>query len=208
MAPKTTAPKQPGPKKTGPKKAVAKRAVAKKPRAKKAAAKKPGAKQPSPASAAPSTAPQQRSLANVKAFFDRTLSVLDESDSAFAPTPGMFSTAQQVAHVAQTYEWFLDGAFRPEGFETDFAGMEQKVRSVTSLAQAKAWLERAAARVQQALQERPAADWLKPIAQNTIMGGAPRLAIVDGLADHTAHHRGALSVYARLRGKTPLMPYM
>lgn len=199
MAPKSSAQKKkPGPQKPGPQK----------PATQKPVAKKPVVKQRPPAPAAPSTAPQQRSLANVKAFFDRTLSVLDESDSAFAPTPGMFSTAQQVAHVAQTYEWFLDGAFRPEGFETDFAGMEQKVRSVTSLAQAKAWLERAAARVQQALKQRPAADWLKPIAQTTIMGGAPRLAIVDGLADHTAHHRGALSVYARLRGKTPLMPYM
>ena len=35
------------------------------------------------------------------------------------------------------------------------------------------------------------------------MAGAPRSSIVDGLADHTAHHRGSLAVYARLRGKVP-----
>ncbi len=27
-------------------------------------------------------------------------------------------------------------------------------------------------------------------------------------SSHTAHHRGALAVYARLLGKVPAMPYM
>jgi len=40
-----------------------------------------------------------------------------------------------------------------------------------------------------------------------IMKGAPKMSIVYALADHTAHHRGALSVYARLLGKKPQMPY-
>jgi hypothetical protein len=33
------------------------------------------------------------------------------------------------------------------------------------------------------------------------------LAVVSGIVDHTAHHRGSLAVYARLIGKEPLMPY-
>ena len=37
---------------------------------------------------------------------------------------------------------------------------------------------------------------------------APKGAAAQGLVDHTAHHRGALAVYARLVGKTPSMPYM
>jgi uncharacterized damage-inducible protein DinB len=40
------------------------------------------------------------------------------------------------------------------------------------------------------------------------MGGLPRYAIVSALTDHTAHHRGALTVYARLLGLVPPMPYM
>ena len=40
------------------------------------------------------------------------------------------------------------------------------------------------------------------------MGGLPRSAIFGAITDHTAHHRGALTVYARLLGKTPPMPYM
>lgn len=158
--------------------------------------------------AGPSPEALLRSLANVKQFFDRTLATFDESDAAFAPKPEMFTCAQQVAHTAQTFDWFLEGAFRPEGFQTDFPALEAKVREVTSLARAKTWLDEAYGRLVTALRERPAAEWGKTIPLDTLMGGAPRTAIIDGLADHTAHHRGSLAVYARLRGKTPAMPYM
>lgn len=180
----------------------------------KSAGKAPPAKKPAGKASAgrpgqvPGTEPQQRTLTNVKGFFDRTLTVLEEGDSGFAPKPEMFTVAQHVAHVAQTMDWFLEGAFRPGGFNMDFAGMEQQVRTTTSLAKAKAWLDQACARLETALKERPAAEWMQPIAKDTIMGGAPRCSIVDGIADHTAHHRGALAVYVRLCGKTPAMPYM
>ncbi len=36
----------------------------------------------------------------------------------------------------------------------------------------------------------------------------PRFAIFSAITDHTAHHRGALTVYARLKGIVPPMPYM
>jgi uncharacterized damage-inducible protein DinB len=39
------------------------------------------------------------------------------------------------------------------------------------------------------------------------MGGEPRLAIVGAICEHTAHHRGALAVYARLLGYAPPIPY-
>ena len=45
------------------------------------------------------------------------------------------------------------------------------------------------------------------IPDTRIMEGAPRLSVVSGIVDHTAHHRGSLAVYARLIGKEPLMPY-
>jgi uncharacterized damage-inducible protein DinB len=171
-------------------------------------ARKPSkASAPKSSVAAASTEPLQRSLTHLKMFFDRTLSAFDEADAGFAPAPGMFTTAQQVAHAAQTFDWFLEGAFRPDGFTTDFPAMERQVREVDTLARAKAWLEQAHARVLSALKERSAADWAKPIARDTIMGGAPRSSIIDGLADHTAHHRGSLAVYARLRGKVPPVPY-
>jgi uncharacterized damage-inducible protein DinB len=39
------------------------------------------------------------------------------------------------------------------------------------------------------------------------MGGVPRWSVVSAISDHTAHHRGALTVYSRLLGKVPVMPY-
>jgi len=46
-----------------------------------------------------------------------------------------------------------------------------------------------------------------PLPADGIMGGAPTSAIVGGAIDHTAHHRGALTVYARLLGRVAAMPY-
>ncbi|NJL28826.1 MAG: hypothetical protein HC897_13505 [Thermoanaerobaculia bacterium] len=40
------------------------------------------------------------------------------------------------------------------------------------------------------------------------MGGKPRAAIIGAIVDHTAHHRGTLTVYSRLLGYVPPMPYM
>ena len=57
--------------------------------------------------------------------------------------------------------------------------------------------------VQEGLQEELRAS----LPPGPIMGGVPREAFVNGLADHTAHHRGALTVYSRLLGKVPDMPY-
>ena len=54
-------------------------------------------------------------------YFSRTCSVFKEEDSGFAPTPGQFTLAQHVAHVAQTIDWFISGGFAPEGFDMDFA---------------------------------------------------------------------------------------
>lgn len=51
------------------------------------------------------------------------------------------------------------------------------------------------------------ADLYAPIPDDRIMPGSPRIAVISGIVDHTAHHRGSLAVYARLLGKEPPMPY-
>ena len=43
-------------------------------------------------------------------FFNRSTRVLDEADSTFKPHDGMMTVAQQVGHVAQTLDWFVEGA--------------------------------------------------------------------------------------------------
>ena len=52
-------------------------------------------------------------------FFCRTIECLTEEDSDFTPVEGIYSVAHHVAHAAFTVDWFIEGAFRPEGFDMD-----------------------------------------------------------------------------------------
>ena len=121
---------------------------------------------------------------------------------------GVYTVAQQVAHAAQTIDWFVEGAFRPEGFDLDFESAESEVLAVTSLDSARAWFAKAVENARQKLESTSADHWEQPLPDGPIHGGQPRAVIFASITDHTAHHRGALTVYARLRGKTPPMPYM
>jgi uncharacterized damage-inducible protein DinB len=147
-------------------------------------------------------------LAAMREYFDRSSRVLTEEDSSFAPAPGMLTAAQQVAHAAQTVDWFVSGAFAPEGFDMNFEEQAKAIHATTSLTTARDWMDRAVAAAQQVIEAHSDQDWKEPIPPGPIMGGQPRYSIFGGLTDHTAHHRGALSVYSRLLGKVPPMPYM
>lgn len=147
-------------------------------------------------------------LESAETFFNRSSSCLTEDDSTFAPQPELLTVSQQVAHVAQTVEWFFQGAFRPEGFDMNFERMMGEIFAVTSLAEARAWLARAFESARATLASKSAAELTEKLPDGPILAGKPRLAIVGSIVDHTAHHRGALTVYSRLRGHVPEMPYM
>jgi uncharacterized damage-inducible protein DinB len=120
----------------------------------------------------------------------------------------MMTAAQQVAHVAQTVDWFLEGAFRPEGFDLDFDKHMKAVEAVTSLKKAREWAGSSFGTLIEKIGSCPAEELATPMAPGMVMGGEPRAAIVGAIVDHTAHHRGVLTVYSRLQGLTPAMPYM
>ena len=141
-------------------------------------------------------------------YFSRTISVFKEEDSGFAPTPGQFTVAQHVAHVAQTIDWFVEGAFRPEGFDMDFGAHHAAVRKVESFAQAVALLAKSVDAAAAVLESQSDTDMMIPLPEGPVMGGQPRAAIVAAISEHTAHHRGSLAVYGRLLGYSPPMPYM
>jgi len=147
-------------------------------------------------------------LAVTQDFFNRSTRELTETLSGYAPAPGMMTVAQMVAHVAQTIDWFVEGAFRPEGFDMDFEAAMKATNAVESLADARAWFEKAVASATSTLGEKSDAELLEPLPAGPIMGGLPRMAILGAITDHTAHHRGALTVYARLNQIVPPMPYM
>ena len=142
-----------------------------------------------------------------KDFFERSTRVLEEADSAFRPREGMMTAAQQVAHTAQTLDWFIDGAARPEGFDLDFEKQARALESVTSLAAARQSLEAAYSRAVEFLRAAGAEGLARPLPPGPVMGGQPIIDIVWAMIEHTAHHRGALTVYSRLLGKVPPMPY-
>ncbi|MFY9728836.1 MAG: DinB family protein [Bryobacteraceae bacterium] len=155
--------------------------------------------------------PQQNNFANQllpsKEFFERSTRVLDEADSGFRPKEGMMTVAQQVAHAAQTIDWFIQGASRPEGFDLDFASHAAALERVTSLAAARKALETAYANAIHFIGSSSAEDLARPLPPGPVMGGQPISDIVWAMIEHTAHHRGALTVYSRELGKVPPMPY-
>jgi uncharacterized damage-inducible protein DinB len=142
-----------------------------------------------------------------KDFFERSTRVLEEKDSGFRPQPGMMTAAQQVAHTAQTLDWFIEGISRAEGFDLDFAKLAAELEAVTSLAAARQMLETAYSNAVAFLRSKSAQELAKPLPAGPIMGGQPTSDVVWAMVEHTAHHRGALTVYSRMLGKTPIMPY-
>ena len=152
--------------------------------------------------------PNVMAFEGTRAFFEKTVSCLEEADSGFAPKEGLFTVAQQIAHTAQVVDWFIEGAFNREGgCDVDFEGQARVILAVTSLKEANAWLDRAFKKAVEVIASKSEAELMEPFP-GEVMGGRPKGMLVGAIADHTAHHRGALAVYARLLGKEPPMPYM
>jgi uncharacterized damage-inducible protein DinB len=157
----------------------------------------------------PATQPHalSKELLASKEFFERSTRVLDEADSNFKPKDGMMTVAQQVFHAAATIEWFLEGASRPEGFDLDFEKHARILENVKSLSRAREALEASYNNALRFLSARTPEQLAAPLPPGPVMGGAPVSDIVGAIVEHTAHHRGALTVYSRLLGKVPVMPY-
>ncbi len=146
-------------------------------------------------------------LNGAQEFLERSSRVLREEDSGFAPAEGMYTVAQQMAHVAVMIDWFVEGVVSPEGFSMDFEAHEVETRAVTSLTDARAKVAVAFAAAHSALTDRSAAELEEPFPQGGLMEG-PKWISFLGLVEHTAHHRGALTIYSRMLGLSPKMPYM
>ncbi len=138
--------------------------------------------------------------------FNKTASVFEEEHAEFRPRPGLFCVREQVAHAADSVDWFARGAFG-DGWDMDFAAHEAKVRGTASLGQARDWMQRAHQDFLDQLDQLTSEQLESPVPNDKILGNRPRWTVVEAVSDHTAHHRGALAVYARLLGLQPPMPY-
>ena len=146
-------------------------------------------------------------LAATREFFNRSTRNLTEELSGYAPAAGSMTTAQQVAHAARVIDWFMEGAFRPEGFAMDFEEQIKLVLAVDSLAAARTWFANSVEAAVAFLASQSDAGLSAALPEGPVMGGLPRFDIMAAITDHTAHHRGALAVYARLNGVKPPDPY-
>jgi uncharacterized damage-inducible protein DinB len=146
-----------------------------------------------------------RELTTTEEFFDRSTATLAEADSGFAPVPGMMTVAGQIAHTAHTIGWFLDGA-TGRGWDTNWEAIAARTAAVTSLESARSELALAFTRAREVFGAMSEEQLAAPLTANPFLAG-PVTHVVEAIVDHTAHHRGALTVYARLRGQVPAMPY-
>ncbi len=139
-------------------------------------------------------------------YMKSTVSIFEEDDAGFAPQPELYTVAGHIAHAADSVDWFVEGAFG-KGWNLDFEGLIAAARAVETLEEANAWLDQAFEKAIATFESASDQDLAGKIVDERIMGGAPRASIVGPIVDHTAHHRGALTVYARLLGKVSPMPY-
>ncbi len=147
-----------------------------------------------------------QALRKSQMFFNNATACLTEDDADFAPRPGMMNVVQQIGHAAQSIEWLAQGAFQPEGFDTNFDRFAP-IDANSTLADARARLDRAYDDACVAFGGESAESLMTPLPAGPVMGGLPRFVAVSGIEEHTAHHRGSLAVYSRLRGHVPPMPY-
>ena len=147
-----------------------------------------------------------KELASTQKFFMTTLSVFEPDDAGFAPYPELYTVAGHVAHAADSIDWFIEGAFG-DGWDMEFEASIAKAKTITSLPEAVEWLDRSFVNATAVVGKASDEVLFESIPDTRIMEGAPRLAVVSGIVDHTAHHRGSLAVYARLIGKQAPMPY-
>ncbi|MEE9312525.1 MAG: tyrosine-type recombinase/integrase [Planctomycetota bacterium] len=146
-------------------------------------------------------------LASSLAYLKTSVSIFTEKDSIFRPDDEMFTVAQHIAHVAITLDRYMEPLIGGEGFDTDLDGLAQRARGVVSLNTAMHMVEKAYSGAIRFISDQDEAYLMTPLPDGPIMGGAPRIAVVDKMVSHTAYHCGSLAVYARLADKIPAMPY-
>ena len=147
-------------------------------------------------------------IKSLEQFFNTSTRCLIESDSTFRPIPESMSAAEQVAHTAQSIDWFVDGMTNPKGFDLNFEVHWVEVKKCVSITDARTWFAKSIANALATVEKMSNEELHALLPAGPVMGGKPKFAVISAMTDHTAHHRGALTVYSRLCGKVPDMPYL
>ena len=145
-------------------------------------------------------------MRNERKFLQNIVKDITPENGEFRPTDESMTAVQQIRHIAGTVRWFREGAFG-KGFDADFEKAAAEVAKPATLDQALKELNETYDDFIAFLESQSAEELAKPMADNPFMGNSPRFVVVTACNEHTAHHRGALTVYLRLVGVTPTMAY-
>lgn len=145
-------------------------------------------------------------LRRERRFLWNILGGFQPGDSGFRPAPDMMTPPQQVRHIEHTLRWFWEGAFG-KGFDMNFEAHQKEIMAAEDWAAELAALDRTYEELAGRLEAMGEAELNAPLPPNPILGEAPRWSVIEANAEHTAHHRGALTVYLRLLGRVPVMAY-
>ncbi len=145
-------------------------------------------------------------LKKERAFLQNILKDFKPEHATFRPTPEMMTVAQQINHIAFTAHWFREGAFGV-GFDMDFEKIEAANHQDIGLEEAMNNLDQQYGDYIAFIEPLDESALQAPMKENPIFGALPKEVVLAAQCDHTAHHRGALSVYLRLLGVTPTMIY-
>jgi uncharacterized damage-inducible protein DinB len=162
-----------------------------------------------------------------KEFFQRSLSCFTEEDADYRPQPGMLSVSGHIHHTTASIELMMSGILRefPRfgerryasrrpgatwkewGMDWAYSANHDTVRADWSLASALRAFDETMDIVSTIFAELTPDEMRQPLGDNPMKLPSAFAVLYFGIFDHTAHHRGALSQYARLLGKEPRIPY-
>jgi uncharacterized damage-inducible protein DinB len=131
----------------------------------------------------------------------RMLAAVPEIHREYRPDPESRSALELAWHIVSSEIWLLEGIVNGQ-LAPEQARLPRHIRSVQDVID----LHRTSVPelLDQVRQLGPE-GLLRTMPFNA--EDNPSIVYLSFLIRHTAHHRGALTVYARLLGKTPLMPY-
>lgn len=129
----------------------------------------------------------------------RLARVFVDGDLALRPGNGSMSTAELLAHVVSSRN-FLRGVFQEGEPRTELFRVDVDASTVAAARQALAQSWRAVLEAIDATDEERLNERIAPFGPQWEM---TRLAMAELMLEHEMHHRGQLSVYARVAGHVP-----
>ncbi|MCP4727525.1 MAG: DinB family protein [bacterium] len=140
-------------------------------------------------------------------FLNNILKDLKPEHGDFKPADEMLTASQQIKHIALTGKWFYSKALGT-GFEfASFDAYLEEMQKPLTLQEALDLLNETYEESVRAFGNMTEKEFDEIVKDDPMLGTFKKSDMIFYNNEHTAHHRGALSVYLRLLGITPTMIY-